>query len=411
MSKNKILLQKPKLTPTLLTIIFLLITLMQVTTDLYIPSLPGITAAFASTAEKIQLTLSVYMLGFSASHLFYGPISDRIGRKTPILVGVGISALGSLVCFVAPSATILILGRFIQGIGIGCCNSVGRSLARDLLSDRMLAKIGSHIGMASVIILALSPTVGGYVQQYLGWRANFLFLLIFGLAIWVLTYYLLPETNRHCNPDATKMAVMASNYSILLRSKTFMGYTLCSCFAGAGLIAYLTVAPFLLQERLGLSPVEYGWLAFIIAAAIFISGFINSKLVLKKGISTMVLWGAIIMLVGGVMMMAVAWYERLSVSTFMIPIFVFSLGAGFTFINAFAGAFDPFPKMAGTTGALFGCLQDLSSALVSAMMAVLAVNNQNLLAVMLILLSIFSLFAWKFISVRSASEKRAFTSH
>ncbi len=393
-----------KITPTLLTLILFLIALLQMTTDLYIPSLPAITKDFASQAETIQLTLSIYMLGIGLSHLFYGPISDRIGRKNPILFGVGLSAVGSLICFFAPFSTVLIIGRFIQGFGIGCFNSVGRSLARDLLTDRLLAKMGSYIGMVSVIVLALSPTLGGYIQEYLGWRANFLLLLIFAITALVLTYFILPETNLYCNPDATKIAVMIRNYKTLLCSRIFMGYTLCASFAGAGLIGFLTIAPFLLQERLGLSPVQYGWLAFYTAGAIFISGFINSKLVLRKGIALMVLWGAIIMFLAGLIMLGFVLYGYLSVLSIILPIFIFSIGAGFIFINAFAGAFDPFPKMAGTTGALFGCLQDLSAALISTLMAAIAANSEYLLAVTLVILGAFSLCAWKFLAAWTPDE-------
>lgn len=385
------------LTPLLLTVILLLIALMQMTTDLYLPSLPAITAAFSSHAKTIQLTLSVFILGFSVSHLFYGPISDRIGRRSPILFGVCVSAMGSLVCFCAPSATVLILGRFIQGVGIGACNSVGRSLARDILTDRMLAKIGSHIGMVSVIILALSPTLGGYLQEYFGWRAGFLALFIFAAAVWGLAFCYLPETNQHPNPEATKLKVMAHHYLLLLRNNIFMGYTLCACLAGAGMVAYLTIAPFLLQDQLGLSPVQYGWLAFFIAGAIFVSGFANSKLVLKKGIPLMVLSGIILMLIGGVMMLIFGLFGNLSLLSILLPIVVFSMGAGLVFINAFAGAFDPFPKIAGTVGAMYGCLQDLSAALVSAGMAVFQINTLSLFAAVLIILSLFSLLTWTII--------------
>ncbi|WP_133128319.1 multidrug effflux MFS transporter [Legionella nagasakiensis] len=387
--------QSPKLTLSLLMIILLLAALMQMSTDLYTPSLPAITSALNSDPGTIQFTLSIFMLGFSASHLFYGPLSDRIGRKKPILLGVGISITGSLLCFFSTSTPLLISGRLIQGFGIGCCNSVGRSLARDLLNDRMLAKIGSYVGMVSVAILAFSPVLGGYIQFHLGWRANFMALFILGFITWFLTALYLPETNQHPNPRATKLSVMKQNYLTLFYNKTFLGYTLCACFAGAGIIAYLTVAPFLLQETLGLTPIQFGWLAFVIAAGIFISGFINSLLVLKKGIPIMVLSGGLLMLLAGIIMLLFALSGFINVLVIMVPVALFSIGAGFTFINAFAGAFNPFPNMAGTVGALYGCLQDLSAALVSMIIAFMDMNNQFILAATLLILAILSLFAWQ----------------
>lgn len=138
----------------------MLIALLQTTTGQYVPSLPAITKIFHSNADTIQLTLSVFMLGLCISNVFYGPLSDRIGLKPPVMFGVGLSIFGSLCCFLAPSVGMLILGRFLQGFGIGCCNSVGRSLDRDLFTDRVLAKIGSYVGIVSIFIMAASPTLG-----------------------------------------------------------------------------------------------------------------------------------------------------------------------------------------------------------------------------------------------------------
>ncbi|MDP1602408.1 MAG: multidrug effflux MFS transporter [Legionella sp.] len=383
----------------LLVLILLLATLMQMTTDLYLPSLPAITKTFNSNDATIKLTLSIFMLGLSLSNLIYGPLSDRFGRKPPILIGVGISALGSLLCFLAPSATVLILGRFLQGIGIGCCNSVGRSLIRDLLTDTLLAKIGSYVGMVSVFIMALSPTLGGYVQHYMGWRANFLLLLLFALVIWFLMYFRLPETNKHRNPEATKLKIMGANYRILLQSKIFMGYTLCACFGCAGLVAYLTVGPFLIQDMLGFTAVEFGWMSFFLAGAIFFSGLINSQLVVKKGISFMLMIGIFLMIGGGLIMLVLVLSGFITMLAIMIPVAIFSMGAGFTFINAFAGAFHPFPKMAGTTGALYAFLQDLSAACASALMAYMKGSNQFPLAIVFTFLGIGSLCAWRYLAV------------
>ncbi len=386
------------LPPLLLMVILLLMAFMQMTTDQYVPSLPAITQAFNTTEGSIQLTLSLFMLGLGISHIFYGPLSDKIGRKPPLMFGVGLSIVGSLCCFFAPSVSVLIAGRFLQGFGIGCCNSVGRSLVRDLFTDRLLAKIGSYVGVVSIFIMASSPTLGGYIQEHFGWRANFLFLFIFGISVWVLALCVLPETNKNLNPDAIKLRVMACNYLTLLRSNVFLGYTLCACFACAGLVAYLTIAPFLFQNLLGLSPLEFGQLTFFIAGAICISGIVNSQLVMKKGISYMVCIGILFMILGGVALLICSLLGMNQILAIMIPMTLFSMGAGFTFINAFAGAFHPFPAMAGTAGALYASMQDLSAALGSAVIATSKGYGQVSLGLILLLLGISSLAAWYYLA-------------
>lgn len=393
--------------PLLVFVILMLMALMQTTTDQYVPSLPAITKIFNSNAATLQLTLSFFLLGLSLSHVFYGPLSDRIGRKPPLIFGVGVSIIGSVCCFFAPSVSFLILGRFLQGFGIGCCNSVGRSLVRDLFTDRMLAKIGSYVGVVSIFIMAASPILGGYIQEHAGWRANFLFLIVFGVIVWVLTFAVLPETNKNLNPDATKMKVMGMNYLTLLRSKIFLGYTLCACFACAGIVSYLTIAPFLFQDVLGFSPLEFGQLTFFIVGAICFSGIINSQLVMHKGVSYLVFIGVLFMIIGGLSMLIASLLGIKHTLGIMIPMSLFSVGAGFTFINAFAGAFHPFPLMAGTVAALYASMQDLSSALASAIISLCKDYGQYSLAVILLILGLSSLAAWYCLTFKDESASQA----
>ncbi len=381
-----------KLTPLLFMLILAQGTLAQIAADMYVPSLPAITIALKSNHSLIQMTMAIFMFGYGISNLFYGPVSDRIGRRNPILFGIALNAIGSLICFIAPSAMILIIGRFVQGLGVGVCNSVGRSVSRDLFHGNHLARIASLIGMIASFMLAAAPLLGGYIQHYFEWRANFLFLFIYSLLIWILIWRKLPETNQHLNPDATKIKVVLQNYLILFSSKTFVGFALCSGLAYAGFVAYLTSAPFLLQNIVGLTAVQFGWLAFLVASSLFISAVLNSKFVLEIGISIMILIGNYLMLASGIVMLIFALLGFMNTFVIMFPVTLFVMGAGLTFSNAFAGAFHPFPKMAGSAGGLYGCLQTLAGSLASALMATLHRDNQIPLAVIFIVLGLLALF-------------------
>lgn len=376
-----------KLSPSILILILAVIALLQMSIDLYTPSFPAIASSLNCNISQVQLSLSLFMLGFSLAHPFYGPWSDKIGRKIPLLSGVGISTIAAILCLCSTSITMLIIGRFLQGFGIGCVNSVGRSLARDLLDTRGLAKVGGQIGMVSVLFLAISPTLGGYLQSYFGWRANFVLLSLMGIIMWLLLVVLLPETNKNLDATATSFKTMKKNYTILISNTTFLSYTLSACFAGAGVVAYLAIAPFLLQNTFGLSPIEYGWLAFVMAGGIFFSGLLNHLLVLKQGIEVMVYWGSSLMLCAGLLMLVFALLNLTSVTSLMVSVALYSVGAGLTFMNAFAGAFEPFPKIAGTAGALYGFMQDSTSTLISALIAIISISNQYSLAIILSILS------------------------
>lgn len=395
--------QTTTLTRTLFALTLMMASLAQITADMYVPSLPYMAAGLNTSNHAIQLTVSIYLLGFSLSNLYYGPLSDRIGRRKPLLIGLALTTLGGLICMLAPSVTVAMIGRLVQGLGVGSCNSVGRSFMRDLFSGSHLAKLGSHIGMASVFVVAAAPTLGGYIQHYIGWRGVFFVLFAYSLLIWFLMWKILPETNLDLNPHATKLRTVFHNFSMLLRNKTFLGYTLCSSFAYAGLLSYMTVAPFLLQNVVGLTAVQFGWLSFIMACSLFICTFLNSRYVVTKGITAMVGIGTVLMFTGSALMLILGLAGYLATWSIMLPMVFFSMGVAFTFSNAFAGAFHPFPKMAGAVGALYGCLQIIGAAAASALIAALPETSQLPLALFLIVLSLLAMAALNFLVKRDAT--------
>lgn len=395
---------KDTLSTRLLVIILLFASLAHVMADMYVPSLPAITEALGSNPVDIQLTLTAFMAGFSIGHLFYGPLSDAIGRRKPMLIGIGVSLVGSACCVAAHSVSLLIIGRLLQGLGVAVCNSVGRSIVSDLITGSHLAKLSSHLGMIMVFVTATAPTLGGYIQYYFNWRIVFLILLLYTSVIWLLTWWILPETNTRQNPKAIRPIALIHNYWAVIRHPQFLGYTLCVSAAYAGIIAYVTTGPFLLQNIIGLTPIQYGWLAFVIGAAIFSSFFINSRVVLKVGINRLILLGSICMLLAGGSMGIFALLPYLSTWMIILPVAIYCMGAGFTFSNASAGAIQPFANLAGSAGALFGFLQILGGVSASAFVAKLHYSSQLPLACIFIFCGLTSLLSLKMIAAREHTE-------
>ncbi len=379
-------------------------TLPQIVADIYVPSLPAIAKSFHSSASAIQLSVAAFMLGYAVSNLFYGPWSDRNGRKTPLLWGLFISLVGSFLCLSSFSPETLIFGRMIQGLGVGACSSIGRTVMRDLLSGNQLAKFGSKMGMISAFVLAIGPTLGGYIQHYFNWRFVFVFLLIYSALTICLVWFCLPETNQYKNPAATKLNIILKNIAILLKSKIFMGYTLCSMVAYSGLIAYMTSAPFLLQVVVGITPVQFGWFTFLSASSLALGSFFNNQMVNKYGIAKMISFGNVLMIIAGIIMWLISQMGIITTASIVIPAIGFSVGAGLTFANAFAGAFQPFPKIAGTVGAFYGCLQVLGASLTSTLVALLHESNQTPLALIFLGLGLLSLLSLKFLATKEVVE-------
>jgi Bcr/CflA subfamily drug resistance transporter len=388
--------EQKSITLLLFLILVIIATLADITADMYVPSLPAITQALNSSPSAVQLTLSFYLMGFGLAHLVYGPLSDRIGRRKPLLFGISLAVIGGVTALFANSVWVLIIGRFLQGCGLAACNAIGRALMRDVLSGTHLARIGSLMGMAMVFVMAASPTLGGYLQRYFSWRATFLVLSAYTAIVWLILYFKLPETNRNLNPTATRIKMMAQNYSLLIRNSLFMSYTLCTSFAYAGILSYLTAAPFLLQQVVGLTPVQFGWLSFVVGGAIFTSAYINSQMVMKKGIANMVLLGICCMLSGSLLMLLFASLGKINTVVIMLPVAIFCLGAGLCCANAQAGALLHVNHIAGIASALYGCFQIITAALTSSIVAILHEVNQMPLALMLSILSLLSLLFWIF---------------
>lgn len=397
----------------LLLLILLVSTLSHLTSDMYVPSLPSIAVAFNADPSFIQATFSFYLLGFAASHLFYGPVSDRIGRKKPILFGIVVSIIGGTICFSAPYAFLLLLGRFIQGCGAGACNSVGRALVRDLFSGRYLAKINSQIGMLIVSVVIVAPMIGSYIQYFFSWRSIFLLLTLYTFFILVLVFFKLPETNLHLDGHATRFPNILKNYKEIIANKTFIGYTICMGCAYAGIIIYMMEAPFILQNNFGMTVTEYSWTYLVIGSSFFVSSFINGLLIVKKGIPVMILYGIFLMILSGILMFLMYFYNKTTVVGIVAYAAIFSIGCGLTFANAGAGALSPFSKRAGSAGAMFGFLQISIGSLMSMMVAFFPYRGELLLSTSFSFLGVISVIALIVLcdfSIKSLITKENFVS-
>lgn len=364
--------------------------------DSYLPSLPAMTQIFHADANTMQLTITVFMLGFSLSQLIYGPLSDRLGRRTVMLIGLSICVVGSIFCSITTSVNTLLIARFIQGSGVGVSNALFRAIMRDTFSGERMSQVASFIGIVFALMPALAPIVGGYIEASLGWRANFIFLAILVICVWLVVWHWLPETNKKLDPTATQINVVFKNYFILLTHRAFMSHTTLASLGVAGIVAYITASPFLFQTILGLSPVQYGWLAIYVMIGMMLGQFLNSLFVIKLGVKKMLLLGIVIMLVSGTIMLGLGIAGIIGVLSIMVPVLFFITGSCFVFSNAMTNAFYPFPHIAGSAGAMYGCLQVFGAFVTSLLVAEVRESNQIPLAIILILLAAISAVIYYF---------------
>ena len=328
-----------------------------ISTDLYLPSLPAIARAFASDTAEVQLTLSVFLAGFAASQVVYGPLSDRYGRRPVLIAGLGLYVAASLACMAAPDIGFLIAARFLQALGACAGVVLGRAVVRDVYGRERAAKALSYMSMAMALAPTLGPILGGYLQVWFGWRANFLVLASFGASCLLAVFLLLPETNPSRDAAATRGAQMLRNYLTLARDPAYVGYVLVGAFAYGGIFAFISGSSFVLIDVLGLSPDRYGLCFGAVVVGYMIGTFASGRLSLAVGLDRLILTGTLVGLAGGVLALGLALSDVLGVAAVVAPTFLYLIGAGLMLPNAIAGAIGPYPTMAGTASAFLGVVQ------------------------------------------------------
>lgn len=374
-----------------LAIILLVSSIGQVSSDLYMPSLPAMSKALMLSNHWVQFTVSVYMFGFCCSQLIYGPLSDAIGRKKPLIFGLILNIVGSALCALSPNIYLIYLGRLLQGLGVGAGTALGRAMLRDLFCGEHLAKYGSYVSMSTVLIFVTAPVLGGYIQTYAGWRFNFLFLTIYSILILILYTYKLGETNQHFTRENFSPRRMLDNSKQLLTSKQYLRFALCALLSYAGIMAWITAAPIVLQDHIGISAAEFGWIYLCAGAGFAGGGLMNASFVTRYGIQNMLIFGLILELCAGLTMSLLFLLGYMNIFVIVLPIFVFMLGTSFVFPNAVAGAFNPFPKIAGMAGAIFGFLQMFGGTISSSIISILPDHNQFPIGLAFTLLALIGL--------------------
>lgn len=353
----------------IIAILCLISSLGRFVLDSYLPSLPAISNHFNIPDATTQMTLTIYLLGFSLSQLIYGPLSDRYGRRIIILLGMLIFLVGSLVCSVATSPRILLLSRLIAGMGAGACGVLNRAIASDCFKGQEFSRAWSYTTTTLVLTLIIAPVLGGYVQDSFGWRANFILATLFVATVLCIILKFLPETRNHSSPITLHIPKVIENYYRILISRTFLMCTLCYTLAFSGLIIYFQVSPLLYINVFGLSPTQYGWSSLIIAGSYLFGGVAVNKLATQMSMRSLLFLGTLLLISGGSIMLLAYYLDHVNLFTVLLPSAIYVIGARIIIPNAIAGSMEEFRHLGGSSSALIGAIQMLGSSLMSLLIA------------------------------------------
>ena len=333
------------------------------TTDMYLPSLPDIARQLSASTAQAQFTISAYLIGFAVGQIFYGPVSDRHGRKPVLIAAIALYCIASLACALSTSIDMLIVARAFQALG-GCGGIVlTRAIVRDIYSG---ARAGRELSLiASVMALApvLAPIAGGILQTGFGWRAVFFTLVAAGVAGAGIVWAVLPETLNIRATEPVSLSSMFRSYRVVARNPAYLAYLGITSASYAGLFVWISGAAFVLQDLYGLAPFDFG-LAFALGSLGYMTGSaLAARMVVKLGIDGVLGIGGVACAAGGLGMVAAVAFGLTSSLSLVLPVAVYLAGLGMVLPQGIAGAMTPFPERAGAASSLFGFVQQSVAAL------------------------------------------------
>ncbi|MBV8932887.1 MAG: multidrug effflux MFS transporter [Kutzneria sp.] len=332
--------------------------------DMYLPAFPAMADELRASPSDIQLTLTAVSTGLALGQLIAGPLSDALGRRRPLLVGLAAFTVVSLLCAAAPSVAILAVLRLVQGLAGAVGIVIARAVVRDLYSGAALARFFSLSLLVNSVALIVGPLLGGQLLRWASWRGVFVVLSTIGLLSLIVTVLGLPETLPRANRRAGSVSASLRTLWSLLRDRLFVGYASSLALAFAALFAYISGASFVLQDRYGLSPqgfsIVFGTSSLAIMAVsqlnTWLIGRIGPRRLLAVGLTTTVCGclGVLAALTTGVGLLGV-----------LPALFLVAGSNGLVFPNSTALALADHPETAGNASALLGMFQFAASGVIA----------------------------------------------
>ena len=387
----------PVVPSALLAVLVVALTALgPLSTDFYLPALPAIARALDTDSAGVQLTLSVYLLGFGAGQLLVGPLSDRFGRRPVMLWGMLVFVLSSVVCALADSITTLVVARLLQAFGACAGPVLGRAVVRDIYGPAESARMLSHVSTATALAPLLAPLFGGWLTALWGWRATFVALTLYALVLMLAVWRLLQETNRHPDADAMRPARMWANYRTLLADPVYRSALLIGCGAVAALFAFISGSPFVFIEHFGMSPQQMG-LAFGLNVTGFMLGStLSARLSRRIGPSRLIRQGVWLGAACGIALAVLALVGPQHVAAVMVPMWGVTAAIGLILPNATALGLAGYPKMAGAAASLMGFVQMGLGAGAGMLVGHGVQSGTSALGLTVAAAMLFSLAAWQF---------------
>jgi len=379
---------------SLTALLALLTAFGAISTDMYVPSMPDIGRQLGADASIVQLTLSSYLAGFAIGQIIYGPISDRFGRKPTLLVALAIFCAASFACAVASTIEMLIIARAFQALGGAAAVMLPRAVVRDLYSGERAGQELSRMGAIMSFAPVVAPLIGAVVQTGFGWRATFIIIVAIGLATTIMVWRTLPETLPHHSARPIRFAEIGRSYRTIVSHRAFLAYLGIIASSYAGLFAWISGSPFVLQNIYGLSPLWFG-VAFAVACVGSLAGAAAASwLVMRIGLDRTIGLGSAVLAVGGLAMVASLELGLSPTMSLVLSMVVYHTGLMIAMPQSIAGAMTPFPDCAGTASSIVGFAQQASAAMIGSLVGIMLGQSGGPLALSIAAMGCLALLIW-----------------
>ena len=383
----------PRLPP--IAILIVIAGLGPTSLNIFLPSMPGLMRVYDTSYATAQLTLTLYLVGLAVAQLAYGPLSDRFGRRPALLAGLFLYVMGSVACVAAPTIETLIAGRVLQAVG-GCSGIViSRAIIRDVFERGRAASVLAYVTMAMVVAPLMAPTIGGFLDDWFGWRAGFVFMVVVGVLTLAACLLLLNETHTPQKETASRRDIW-DGVTALLRRRRFHGYAFQVAFNSGVFYSFIAGAPYVVIELLQRSAGEYG-LWFAVASAVYMCGnFIAARVSERVGSDRMIAIGTTISLIGVLTLGVFYLNDLVFPATLFGGMSIVAFGNGMSIPNGISGAVSVDPTRAGTASGIAGFSQMAVGAGMSFTVGLLLVDTAAPLVAVMIVSSIAArlFFEW-----------------
>ena len=345
--------QKRKVGAALASLLMMLAVFGPISMDLYLPALPSLTRELHAPISAAQLTITACLVGLALGQIIAGPLSDRYGRRGPLLIGIAAYAAASGLCALSPSIETLIAARLVQGLAGAVGIVISQAAGRDVYDGRALVRYYGRLSVLASLAAIVGPVLGGQLTSFTDWRGLFVVLAGIGIALLLLATFLFSETLAPSDRRSGGLRQTASDFKRLLTDRVFVGAALITGFVFAAIFAYLAGATFILQGIYGLTPQGYSVAFGINSAGGMLFGYVGGQAGARWSVRGTLTIGLVMCALGAVGLLATG-LANLALPVVMVSLFLLVSGMALASAPTTTLALSDYPDLAGTASSLLG---------------------------------------------------------